>query len=40
LEERRALGFPLMSEEKRQVWYAAHPEDAPAAEAAPEPVAA
>ncbi|MEB3307449.1 MAG: glycine--tRNA ligase subunit alpha, partial [Cyanobacteriota bacterium] len=29
LAERRALGFPLMDEEKRQAWIAAHPEDAP-----------
>jgi glycyl-tRNA synthetase alpha chain len=39
LAERRALGFPLMSEEKRSAWYAAHPEDAPAvAEPAPSAV--
>jgi len=30
LAERRALGFPLLSEAKRAAWYAAHPEDAPA----------
>jgi glycyl-tRNA synthetase alpha chain len=39
LAERRALGFPLMSEEKRAAWYAAHPEDAPAL-AEPAPAAA
>jgi hypothetical protein len=30
LAERRSLGFPLLSEEKRSAWFAAHPEDAPA----------
>ena len=29
LAERRALGYPLLGEEQRQAWYAAHPEDQP-----------
>ena len=39
LAERRALGYPLLSESKRQAWIAAHPEEQPiaAAENASEP---
>ena len=40
LEERRALGFPLMGEAKRQAWIAAHPEDAAAIKGIAEPVSA
>jgi hypothetical protein len=39
LAERQALGYPLLLDDQRTAWFAAHPEEQPAGSLAPDVLA-